>query len=56
MNRSVAFLGAAALCFGACTAAFGYSATANVTFTWASGGTSIGWTSNGANTFPAPSQ
>jgi hypothetical protein len=36
------------------TSAAGYEALANVTFTWGSSGSSIGWTSGGVNALPAP--
>jgi hypothetical protein len=54
MNRSVAFITAAALGLGASTTAQAYSAVADVTFAWAEAGTSIGWTGNGINTLPDP--
>lgn len=48
---SLAVIAAAGL--GLQTTAHAYSNTANVTFSWATGGTDFGWTSNGVNTLAA---
>ena len=53
MQKLTAIAVIAAASLGLQTAAYGYSATANVTFYWATGGTEIGWTAMTPNTLTA---
>lgn len=50
MRKLTAIAALTVVGLGAQTTAFGYGGTANLTFSWATNGTDIGWTSNGVNT------
>lgn len=50
MRKLTAIAALAVVGLGTQTTAFGYGGTANLTFSWATNGTDIGWTSNGVNT------